>query len=299
MGLAKTLAMALWGRFTSGVLKIANGGTGGASHTAYMPVTGGTTSAGALQSVSAGAATGQSLTYQGTSALPTFDYVGNGIPSAQYEACEHFVLDEGSLNDVNRNVDGCFATSSGTGSAASWSNLVGGRVGVVSLVTGTTTTGYATRLSSNTTVIVFGSGEMVVEQGVRLEDLSDGTDTYTFRAGFLDASNGDPTDGCFFRYAHTENSGNWTLVCRSNGTETTADSSIAVAVDTWYALRVVVNSDASSVEFFINGTSAGTIATNIPSGSARASALGTHILKSAGTTSRTAYLDYNYARYRP
>jgi hypothetical protein len=48
------------------------GGTGRASHTAYMPIVGGTTTTGAQQSVSTGAATGQALTYQGASAIPTF-----------------------------------------------------------------------------------------------------------------------------------------------------------------------------------------------------------------------------------
>lgn len=53
-------------------LSISNGGTGVTSLTAYMPVAGGTTSTGALQSVAAGSASGQALTYQGASSLPTF-----------------------------------------------------------------------------------------------------------------------------------------------------------------------------------------------------------------------------------
>jgi hypothetical protein len=56
----------------TGQLAVGRGGTGAASFTAYMPVVGGTTTTGALQSVSAGSATGQPLTYQGASAIPTF-----------------------------------------------------------------------------------------------------------------------------------------------------------------------------------------------------------------------------------
>lgn len=56
----------------TGTLAVSRGGTGAASVTAYMPILGGTTSTGAFQSVSLGSATGQALTYQGASAVPTF-----------------------------------------------------------------------------------------------------------------------------------------------------------------------------------------------------------------------------------
>jgi hypothetical protein len=56
----------------TGTLAVSRGGTGVASVTAYMPLVGGTTTTGAFQSVAAGSATGQALTYQGTSAVPTF-----------------------------------------------------------------------------------------------------------------------------------------------------------------------------------------------------------------------------------
>jgi len=66
------------GTITSGTwngttLDVAHGGTGDTSVTAYSPIVGGTTSTGALQSVSTvGATAGQVLTYQGTSSLPTW-----------------------------------------------------------------------------------------------------------------------------------------------------------------------------------------------------------------------------------
>lgn len=57
----------------SGTLAVARGGSGRASATAFMPIAGGTTTTGAHQSVGLGSATGQPLTYQGASALPTFE----------------------------------------------------------------------------------------------------------------------------------------------------------------------------------------------------------------------------------
>lgn len=54
----------------SGVLPVANGGTGDSSLTAYGVLAGGTTSTGALQQVSGLGTSGQVLTSQGASALP-------------------------------------------------------------------------------------------------------------------------------------------------------------------------------------------------------------------------------------
>lgn len=57
---------------TSGTLAVTNGGTGRISHTAYMPIVGGTTTTGAQQSVALGSAIGQALLYQGSTASPSF-----------------------------------------------------------------------------------------------------------------------------------------------------------------------------------------------------------------------------------
>ena len=56
----------------TGTLPVANGGTGAASQTAYAVLAGGTTSTGAYQSVVSVGTSGQILTSNGASALPTF-----------------------------------------------------------------------------------------------------------------------------------------------------------------------------------------------------------------------------------
>ena len=64
----------------SSTLAVGSGGTGVPSVTAYAPVTGGTSSGGALQAVSNGGATsGQVLTYQGSSSLPTWTTVSGTV----------------------------------------------------------------------------------------------------------------------------------------------------------------------------------------------------------------------------
>jgi len=62
---------------TFNVNSVAGGGTGLSSTTAYMPIVGGTSSTSALQSVATGT-TGQFLTYNGSSSLPTWT---SGSPS--------------------------------------------------------------------------------------------------------------------------------------------------------------------------------------------------------------------------
>lgn len=59
----------------TGTLPVANGGTGAASQTAYAVLCGGTTSTGAYQSVASVGTSGQVLTSNGASALPTFQTI--------------------------------------------------------------------------------------------------------------------------------------------------------------------------------------------------------------------------------
>jgi len=75
-----TLAVTLSGT----ALPVANGGTGDTSFTAYSVITGGTTSTGALQNVSGVGTTGQVLTSNGASALPTWQNASSGsTPTVQ------------------------------------------------------------------------------------------------------------------------------------------------------------------------------------------------------------------------
>jgi hypothetical protein len=58
---------------------VQQGGTDASSFTAYAPVCGGTTSTGALQSTASAGSSGQVLTSNGSSSLPTFQAVPNGL----------------------------------------------------------------------------------------------------------------------------------------------------------------------------------------------------------------------------
>ena len=64
---------------TFGIAVVAGGGTGDTSFTAYSVITGGTTSTGALQNVSGVGTSGQVLTSNGASALPTWQTGGSSV----------------------------------------------------------------------------------------------------------------------------------------------------------------------------------------------------------------------------
>lgn len=65
-----------------GILPVANGGTGRASHTAYAVICGGTTGTAAQQSIAGVGSSGDILTSNGAGALPTFQTPAAGVSAA-------------------------------------------------------------------------------------------------------------------------------------------------------------------------------------------------------------------------
>lgn len=77
------------------------------------------------------------------------------------------------------------------------------------------------------------------EAAIRLTTLSDVTNTYSIWAGFGDRVTAEPTDGTYFRYTHSVNSGKFECVTSNNATRTAVDTGVTVAAATWYRLRHV------------------------------------------------------------
>ncbi len=186
-----------------------------------------------------------------------------------------------------------------SGNAGSFANVTGvaNHPGINELRTGTNTNGSA-GIGSNDpgSAYLLGNGDYWrFETVVNIPGLSDGTNTYTFRAGFSDGGAGDGTDGCFFRYGSAINGGKWQGVCRNGGgggLETVCDTTITVAAATWYRLTLVVNTAGNSVDFQTNGTSRCQVTSNIPTTATHETSWNIGILKSAGTTGKTAQIDY-------
>lgn len=87
-------------------------------------------------------------------------------------------------------------------------------------------------------------------------------------------------------------SANWRAVTTDSGTRTFTDTGVAVNAATFIKIRIVVNANASSVEFFIDNTLVATHTTNIPSGTSKGVSVRNYIQKSVGYTPRLLILDY-------
>jgi hypothetical protein len=228
-------------------------------------------------------------------AVARTDYLAPGMSTGFY--CEDELLGKNALTNTSGACDLLGEVGGGGGAITA---LAGeqGAPGIFQISTSTFSNGVFI-IRSGLTVFRFGGGTYTEESRVRIPTLSDGTETFTFRSGFLDTSTTEAVDGCFFRYTHGTDSGRWQGVCRDNNTETTttAGAGPTVSAATWYKLKVTVNAAGTSVDFSVDGSSIGAITTNIPTGSGRETGFApAAMLKSAGTTARTADIDYTWLK---
>jgi hypothetical protein len=186
--------------------------------------------------------------------------------------------------------------TNGTGTSSQTKIGIAGHPGIWELATGTTATGRAAvqRGSSGTSPLIIGNGVVIVDFIIHIPVLSTASEEFVCGVGVTDFYNvfgsGSPitNDQVTLVYDRTQST-NWLALTRSGGTETVASGGSSVAVDTnWTHARIVINADATSVEFFIDGTSLGTSTTNIPSSDM---GVGAMIDKDVGTTERTFEID--------
>lgn len=325
-----TLVTPLLGTPTSGVLTnctglpVAGGGTGVATLTAYAPLFGGTTGTGAIQSGTVGTA-GQVLTSNGAGALPTFQAAGGGSSPLTTEGDIFYYssgasarlpvsdsigallasdgVDPGYIHPTTHyyfydDFDGTALNpysigwqGGGTGGTSVTANSEAGTPGIhqVGTSTGATNTRYMHR---GLTGFLAGGGRAICEWRVRIPTLSNGTETFTLKIGLHDSVSSAPVDGLWFEYTDSVNSGQWQVKGSSNSTATTTNTTSAPAANTWYRLKIDINAAGTSAEFYVDGVSVGTVASNIPTGSGRVFGPNAGISKSAGTTARTLDLDF-------
>lgn len=183
-------------------------------------------------------------------------------------------------------------TASGTGNDTYGLDSTNHVVGEISSQTGTTSAGRCT-IYKTLAGIALGIG-MTFRYRSRcaLDALGNGTDRYQAYTGYGDnaTGSGDMTNGVYFRYNDSVNSGKWQGVCRIGGVETAIDTGIAA--DTLYHIfDIQVNSAGTLATFQIDGNTPVTISTNIP-GSANKTGILLKIEKSLGTTSRAIHQDW-------
>jgi hypothetical protein len=176
--------------------------------------------------------------------------------------------------------------------------------GVVTVGTGTTNNatgkGACYAMSAN----IIKAGAQTVEWRVLIPVLSvtpiNATNPrYNVKCGTQDnLIAGDPANGIYFQYSDNINSGRWVGIARNSSTSSTVNSTITVAINTWYLLKYIVNSAGTSVSFYVNDILIGTYSgANIPS--TNGSKIMASIEKTTGvnaTVSRTMQLDwYSYS----
>jgi len=227
------------------------------------------------------------LIYDATSAvwrtLTAFDYFNDYVLSAQFRHGVAGGTGTGTNGDffVKANSGG-----SGIGSGATPWGLSG--ITTSSSATGKGSIGAPSGAMVRSTTSTY----LRYASTVSLDNLSDGTNTYNIRCGWMDASNptGEPSNGVYFRYTHGTNSGNWQFVARSGGTETVINTGTAplTGTSTMQSLIVAVSPGGAAAEGYIDGLSVGVITINIPT----SANMGYYaqIEKTAGTNSRTLYL---------
>lgn len=187
------------------------------------------------------------------------------------------------------------AVSSGT-SAANITNINASHPGIIRLTSSTTANG-GFRVYTDITGIQIGGGEEYVCIFAPVNFT-----TTTFRAGFFDATTSvDAADGIYFEYS---TSGALMFKTASNSARTTSATLATLSLNTWYKIKLVVNSNATSATGYLYDAAGAllgseTITTTIPTGSARVTGSGIIATESTTTATGMVDIDYQHVKLKP
>jgi hypothetical protein len=155
--------------------------------------------------------------------------------------------------------------------------------GVLSLYT-TTTSGNGSVIATQS--VNYGSPKEMTFV-VRIPTIT----TMTTRIGLIDdgtAHNGQPAGGTYFQFSSA--SANWRAITRNGGTETNADTTVAVTAGTWYKLTMKKNASNQWV-FSINDT---VRATNVATNNPTLAVGGTYGIQMITNAASLRYIDFDY-----
>jgi hypothetical protein len=133
--------------------------------------------------------------------------------------------------------------------------------------------------------------------------ISDGTNRYTVRVGFLDSLTGASVDGLHLRYADNVNSGKWQLVARAASAEVPVDTGVTFVAGAWVECYFVTYGTLATpaADLYMTSNAGGTdmayraTVTGIPGG-ANLCGAGASLVKALGASSRTLAF-YPFAIY--
>lgn len=123
--------------------------------------------------------------------------------------------------------------------------------------------------SSDIAPFSLGGGVFSLNYVAKLTALSNSTNAYEMYFGLFNSAGGisgpvfPPTNGVFFKYTHSVNSGNWQVIAISANVATTTNTTVPADTN-WHNFGIVINAAGTSVSFTIDGVSVGIVASNIP-----------------------------------
>lgn len=184
-----------------------------------------------------------------------------------------------------------------------------GHQGVIQAVTGTATFGLArlfgAGLNNGITggMLHLGDGQLEVIWWFRVDALSSGTLRYQIWAGLANRGDGTgPADAIYLIYSDNVNSGVVTLrSIVSSVTQTDAVGTTALAANTWYRARIVINAAMNQADLYLKPYGSAEVHECTYTGSMPVASIGLGLLgsifKVSGTGSATCCWDrwqYNY-----
>lgn len=250
---------------------------------------------------------GSSSNVVGTLAAPTDAIPGvflnsTGTLPQWFDPRNQMIIWDDFLTDVNSSGVGnttFIKATSGTG-AAGTPNASGavdsGHPGILQMATGTTTTGscivrYGAN-NNNNWPIVLGGGQLTVIWILKLDQLSNGTDTFSVSFGIGNSNSGlEAPSGCYF-LGDSNSNANW-LIKTAKASSRTSQTTTSTIDTSYHTYMIQVNAAATSVAYYIDGSQVtnSPLSTNIPTAQIGPFC---YITKSAGSTSVTMELDYFY-----
>lgn len=193
---------------------------------------------------------------------------------------------------------------SGTGSGASGTgylvNSTEKPFGQVILTTGTTAAGRS--CLGTYAHSVWGVGPALLVARLAIQVATDGTQTFTARAGLADGLvTGTPSNGATWEYRWNGTGAEWSQTAYSGGTPTRSTTGSPSPDANYICLVVFANADGSRVDFIYSTDSvayskASSVSTGLPTAGTAFGMEGVSVVKSAGTTARLVAGDY--AGYR-
>lgn len=211
-----------------------------------------------------------------------------------------YVVWQNDFNSATWNSTDAYFTqrNSGTGSGVggpATGRLDNNHYGYITPATGTTSTGFGGfSTTDNVSALEPASGdidfEVIIKTGAFL---SIPTDAYLLKFGISDSNTALGNNSINIAYTDSINSGAWFLEMRTGGvTRATINSSVTVALNTWYKLRFTMKGTAQNLEMFINGTSAGTATPSATFAAGTGVGIVNTITKSSGVINRNYTHDY-------